>query len=56
MLGKVKVFEKVKKYDAAIQILSEACVCFPSFRPGFIEKAKIHISNNEWDQAQDAIQ
>jgi len=56
MLGKVKVFEKVKKYDAAIQILSEACVCFPNFKPAVIEKAKIHIANNEWDQASDAIQ
>lgn len=36
--------------------MSEACVCFPNFRPAQIEKAKIHISNNEWDQAQDLIQ
>jgi uncharacterized protein HemY len=36
--------------------LSEACVVFPNFRPAVIEKAKIHIANNEWDQASDAIQ
>ena len=56
LLGKVKLFEKVKKYDNALQILSEACVCFPHFAPAMIEKAKLHIANNEWDQASDAIQ
>jgi hypothetical protein len=31
MLGRAKVFEKAKKYEAALEILSEACVCFPHF-------------------------
>lgn len=56
MLGKVKVFEKAKKYESAIQLLSEAAVCYPNFRPALIEKSKIHIANNEWDQALDAVQ
>lgn len=56
MLGKVKVFEKVKKYDAATQILSEASVVYPKFLPVVIEKSKIYIANNEWEQASDAIQ
>jgi hypothetical protein len=49
MLGKTKVFEKAKKYDQAIQVLSEASVLFPNFTPCVIEKAKIHMINNEWD-------
>jgi len=56
MLGKVKVFEKAKKYESAVQLLSEASVCYPNFKPAIIEKSKIHIANNEWDQAHDAVQ
>lgn len=55
MLGEVKIYEKVKKYDAATQMLSEASVLFPKFMPVLVEKAKIHIQNGEWEQASDAI-
>jgi tetratricopeptide repeat protein 21B len=55
LLGKAKVYERQKKYENGIQILSEACVCFPKFKPALIEKGKLHIQNNEWDQAIDAI-
>lgn len=55
LLGKAKVLEKMKKYDVGISVLSEACVLFPNFKPVFIEKAKLHIYNNEWDQAIDAV-
>lgn len=43
MLGKAKVLEKAKKYEMAIQVLSEASVCFPNFKPAMVEKAKLHI-------------
>ena len=56
MLGKAKIYERVKNFDSAIQVLSEACVCFPQFSPAMIEKTKLHILNNEWDQASDSIQ
>ena len=56
MLGKSKVFEKGKKYEQALQVLSEASVMFPNSMPVVIEKSKIHMINNEWDQALDACQ
>jgi tetratricopeptide (TPR) repeat protein len=56
MLGRAKVYEKQKKYDVALEILSEVNVCFKSFNPAFIEKSKIHILNGDWDQALETIQ
>jgi len=49
------VFEKAKKYESAVQLLSEASVIYPNFTPAIIEKSKIYIANNEWDQANDTI-
>ena len=56
LLGRAKVFEKQKKYDVALEILSEVTVMYKSFNPAFIEKSKIHILNGDWDQALDTIQ
>lgn len=56
MLGRAKVYEKQKKYDIALEILSEVGVCYKSFNPAFIEKSKIHIFNGDWDQALETIQ
>lgn len=49
MLGRAKVFEKQKKYDIALEILSEVIVTHQSFNSAFIEKSKIHILNGDWD-------
>jgi hypothetical protein len=39
----------VKKYDIALEILSEIGVGYKSFIPGMIEKSKIHIYNGDWE-------
>jgi hypothetical protein len=31
MLGRAKVFEKAKKYDDSLEMLSEVCVIYPQF-------------------------
>jgi hypothetical protein len=56
MLGRAKVFEKAKKYDGALEMLSEVSVAFKNFNPALIEKSKIHIFNGDWDQALETIQ
>lgn len=56
MLGRAKVYEKQKKYDIALEILSEITVIYKSFNPAFIEKSKLHIFNGDWDQALETIQ
>ena len=56
MRGRAKVFEKAKKYDVSLEILSEVSITFKSFNPALIEKSKIHIFNGDWDQALETIQ
>jgi hypothetical protein len=56
MLGRAKIFEKAKKYDVSLEILSEVSITFKSFNPALIEKSKIHIFNGDWDQALETIQ
>ena len=56
MLGRAKVFEKIKKYDVALEILSEVSITYSSFLPALIEKARIHIFNGDWEQALETIQ
>jgi hypothetical protein len=41
MLGRAKVYEKQKKYDVALEILSEVSVIYKSFNPAFIQKVMI---------------
>ena len=55
LLGKAKFFERNKKYEEALEVLSELCVINKTFWPAHIEKAKVHISNGEWDQALEAL-
>lgn len=55
LIGKAKVFEKGKKYEDCLEVLSEITVCHPTFTSALIEKAKIHIQNSEWDQAMEMI-
>lgn len=55
MLGRAKFFEKNKKYDDALECLSEICVCWSNFVPALIEKSKCHILSGEWDQCVETI-
>jgi uncharacterized protein HemY len=54
-MGRAKFFEKIKKYDVSLEILSEVGVLYKTFNPGLIEKSKIHIFNGDWDQALETI-
>jgi len=56
MLGRAKVYEKAKKYDIALEILSEITIAYKNFNAALIEKSKIHIFNGDWDQALETIQ
>ena len=56
MLGRAKVFEKLKKYDVALEILSEVSITYKDFMPALIEKSRIHIFNGDWEQSLETIQ
>lgn len=55
MLGKAKVFEKTKKYDQALETLSEIAIQNQDFLPALLEKTKIHMVNGDWDQAMESL-
>jgi tetratricopeptide repeat protein 21B len=56
MLGKAKVFEKTKKYDLALEVLSEIAIQNKDFFPALLEKTKIHMVNGDWEQALETVQ
>ena len=56
MLGKAKVFEKTKKYDLALETLSEIAIQNKDFFPALLEKTKIHMVNGDWEQALETVQ
>mmetsp|Transcript_13183 Transcript_13183/g.20534 ORF Transcript_13183/g.20534 Transcript_13183/m.20534 type:complete len:80 (+) Transcript_13183:493-732(+) len=55
MLGRAKVFEKQKKYDQALETLSEISIQNKDFFPSLLEKTKIHMVNGDWDQALETV-
>lgn len=56
MLGKAKVFEKTKKYDQALETLSEIAIQNKDYFPALLEKTKIHMVNGDWEQALETVQ
>jgi hypothetical protein len=56
MLGRAKVYEKMKNYNASLEILSETSVSHREFLPVLIEKSKVHIFNGDWELALETIQ
>lgn len=56
ILGRAKVLEKQKKYEPALEALSEATVTYKDFLPAYLEKSKIHILSGDWEQALEIIQ
>lgn len=56
MLGKAKVYEKTKKYDLALETLSEIAIQHKDFFPALLEKTKIHMVNGDWEQALETVQ
>ena len=55
LLGRAKIFEKGKKFEQALEALSEACICFPDFQPAQIEKVKVHILHGEWENTFEVL-
>ncbi|XP_054721397.1 tetratricopeptide repeat protein 21B-like [Uloborus diversus] len=50
VFGRAKYYEKQKNYTNALEVLNQGIVLFPKFVPNFIEKMKVHLMLEEWDQ------
>ena len=55
MLGRAKVYEKMKNYNASLEILSETSVSHKDFLPCLVERSKVHIFNGDWELALGTI-
>eukprot|EP01022_Parablepharisma_sp_SALTPOND_P023515 TRINITY_DN4_c0_g4_i1.p1 TRINITY_DN4_c0_g4~~TRINITY_DN4_c0_g4_i1.p1 ORF type:complete len:1365 (-),score=175.90 TRINITY_DN4_c0_g4_i1:25171-29265(-) len=56
MMALAKVLELEKKFKDALNILNDATAIYKGFLPALIEKAKLLIHLNEWEQVTDTVQ
>ena len=55
LFGKAKYFELCGNYDEAKDTLSALVVCYGKFSPPFIEKSKVELAVQDWEQADETI-
>jgi len=53
LFGKAKYLELRRSYEQALDVMSRAVVSYSNFLPGFIEKMKLQLALNDWDQTID---
>jgi tetratricopeptide repeat protein 21B len=56
LLGKSAYYEKTKKYNLAIEVITDVTISYKDFEPANIIKAKLHIISTEWDLVLETIQ
>jgi len=56
LLGRSAYYEITKKYNVAIEIITEVTIAYKDFTPANIIKAKLHILNAEWELVIETIQ
>ncbi|GFV68416.1 tetratricopeptide repeat protein 21B [Trichonephila clavipes] len=56
VFGRSKYYERQENYAKALELLNQAIVLFPKYPPTFIEKMKIHLTLEDWEQTLVAAQ
>lgn len=56
LLGRAAYYEKIKKYNVAIEIVTEVTIAYKEFTPANIIKAKLHIISAEWELVLETVQ
>ncbi|CAL1274428.1 unnamed protein product [Larinioides sclopetarius] len=56
VFGRAKYYERQENYTKALEYLNQAIVLFPKYPPAFVEKMKIHLVLEDWDQTLVAAQ
>jgi len=56
LLAMARVLEAEKKFKDSLSVLSDITVIYKNLVPAFLEKARLLIYLNEWDQVTDAVQ
>ena len=50
LFGKAKLYENRSNYKEAMETLNLLVVAYPGFTAPLIEKAKVNLSEQDWDQ------
>ncbi|XP_059173967.1 tetratricopeptide repeat protein 21B-like [Physella acuta] len=56
LFGKAKYFELKHNYSGALELINQVVVSQPSFLPAFVEKMKLQLALQDWDQTIEAAQ
>ncbi|CAL4164059.1 unnamed protein product, partial [Meganyctiphanes norvegica] len=54
LFGKAKHYESQGKYSESMDTLNLLVVSLPGFTPPLVEKIKVHLAEQDWDQCLDA--
>uniref|UniRef100_S4RS46 Tetratricopeptide repeat domain 21B n=1 Tax=Petromyzon marinus TaxID=7757 RepID=S4RS46_PETMA len=50
LMGKAKYFELKHNYSGALEVINQAIVAFPSFLPALVEKMRLQLALQDWEQ------
>ncbi len=53
LFGKAKYYEMCGQFDEANRVLSTLVVVYPKFAPPLVEKMKVELALQDWEQAED---
>ena len=56
VLGKIELCKLRHNYSSALELVNHVVVSFPVFVPGYIEKMKLQLALQDWDQVLDTAQ
>ena len=55
IFGKAKYYSVCGEFDEAIELLNQLIVVYQSFSPPLVEKMKVQLSLQDWDQADETV-
>ncbi|XP_064340945.1 tetratricopeptide repeat protein 21B isoform X4 [Camelus dromedarius] len=56
LLGKAQCLEMRQNYSGALETVNQIIMNFPSFLPAFVEKMKLQLALQDWDQTVETAQ
>lgn len=56
MMGKSKLFFLRHNYSGALELINEVVVSFPGFMPALVEKMRLQLALQDWEQTIDTAQ
>lgn len=54
LFGKAKYYETLDIYTEAMETLNLMVVSIPGFTPPLVEKIKVHLASQDWEQTLEA--